>query len=110
MAEPEYKTLLASIRRSHGEQGIDACLRDNSIDMILAPGDAPMFCLSSPAGYPNAAAPLGVCDFNGRPFGVQMLATAHGEGVLVRAMSAWEAVMPARRPPVMLYENSGALA
>ena len=50
-------------------------------------------------GYPVASLPLGYSDFNGRPFGLQMLAKAHQEALLVQVQSAWEASFPKRQLP-----------
>lgn len=43
--------------------------------------------------------PLGYLDFNGRPFGMAALASAHQEAVLIKVQSAWEATFPPRQPP-----------
>lgn len=50
-------------------------------------------------GYPGATLPLGYLDFNGRPFGFQIVAKAHQEALLIQVQSAWEATFPKRRPP-----------
>ena len=48
-----------------------------------------------------ATLPLSYLDFNGRPFGLQITTTAHGEALLIQAQSAWEATFPKRQPPLL---------
>jgi hypothetical protein len=50
-------------------------------------------------GYPGASLPLGYLDFNGRPFGLQIIAKAHQEALQIQAQSAWETTFPKRQPP-----------
>jgi Asp-tRNA(Asn)/Glu-tRNA(Gln) amidotransferase A subunit family amidase len=51
------------------------------------------------AGYPVATVPLGQLDFNGQPFSLSTVTTAHNEGKLLHFMSAWEATFPKRAVP-----------
>jgi hypothetical protein len=58
-------------------------------------------------GYPIASLPLGYLnDFNGRPFGLVALASAHQDALLVRVQSAWEVTFPKRRPPPLFTGGS----
>jgi amidase len=41
-------------RRIAGEQGLDATLAQNEIDMIIGPGDCSICALAALAGYPTA--------------------------------------------------------
>lgn len=56
-------------------------------------------------GYPIAQAPLSYLDYNGRPFGVSILAKAGQDALLVKVLSAWEATFPPRKPPPLLVEE-----
>ncbi|KAF2759933.1 amidase signature enzyme [Pseudovirgaria hyperparasitica] len=72
----------------------DEILKKYDINIIIAPGDC-FFCQYGPAnGYPVAALPLTTLDFNGRPIGIQAIAAAHQEPLLLKFMSAWEATFP----------------
>jgi Asp-tRNA(Asn)/Glu-tRNA(Gln) amidotransferase A subunit family amidase len=52
---------------------------------------------NKPVGYPEAVLPLGYMKFNGRPFGVAAIASAHQEALLIQLMSAWEQVFDKER-------------
>ncbi|KAG7287561.1 hypothetical protein NEMBOFW57_007073 [Staphylotrichum longicolle] len=99
MSDEEYHALLDFARDRCGRRGIDKVLEENDVDIILGPGDGPLFSISGTAGYPVASLPLGYLDFNGRPFGMQIIAKAHQEALLIQAQSAWEATFPKRQPP-----------
>ncbi|KAK5659422.1 hypothetical protein OQA88_623 [Cercophora sp. LCS_1] len=95
----EIRNILSFARTRSGEQGIDKVLEENGVDIIIGPGDGPMFTISGMAGYPVASLPLGYLDFNGRPFGLQITAKAHQGALLIQAQSAWGATFPKRQPP-----------
>jgi amidase len=99
MTREDYDKRIASARERCGPNGIDKVLEGNEVDIILGPGDGAMFVISGTAGYPVASLPLGYLDFNGRPFGMQIIAKAHQEGLLIQAQSAWEATFGPRQPP-----------
>ncbi|KAH0524975.1 hypothetical protein TsFJ059_007409 [Trichoderma semiorbis] len=99
MTDDEYKDIMNSARELCGKNGIDKTLEENDVDIIIGPGDGPMFGIALTAGYPVATVPLGYLKFNGRPFGMQIAAKAHQEALLVQAQSAWEATFPKRQPP-----------
>lgn len=54
------------------------------------------------AGYPVGSVPLGYARFNGRAFGLSIIAPANAEPLILSAMSAWEATFPKRQPPPQL--------
>ncbi|EGX92259.1 amidase family protein [Cordyceps militaris CM01] len=99
MDPDEYRKLIDEARITCGEKGIDRVLEENEVDIILGPGDGPMFVIAGTAGYPVASLPLGYLDFNGRPFGMQITARAHEDALLIQAQSAWEATFSPRQPP-----------
>ncbi|RFU76890.1 amidase family [Trichoderma arundinaceum] len=99
MTDKEYHNIMTSARERCGKGGIDKTLEENEVDVIIGPGDGPMFSIALTAGYPVATVPLGYLDFNGRPFGLQIAAKAHQEALLVQAQSACEATFPKRQPP-----------
>ncbi|KAM0260406.1 hypothetical protein ACHAQJ_002808 [Trichoderma viride] len=99
MTDEEYHNTMNSARERCGKGGIDKTLAENGVDIIMGPGDGPMFSIALTAGYPVATLPLGYLDFNGRPFGLQIAAKAHQEALLIQAQSAWGVTFPKRQPP-----------
>lgn len=53
-------------------------------------------------GYPIATVPLGTLSYNGRPFGLAIVAQAGREDLLFTFMSAWEACAKPRAVPSSL--------
>lgn len=77
------------------------------VDVILGPADGRMATLAAAAGYPVGTVPLGFADFNGRAFGMNVIASADQEGRMVQLMSGWEKTFPeARLPPPQLINWS----
>jgi amidase len=50
MPQEEYHDLLEFSRDRCGRRGIDQVLDENEVDVILGPGDGPLFCISKAAG------------------------------------------------------------
>lgn len=89
--------------RNRARDQILQSMKQNDVDVILGPSDGRMASVAACAGYPIATVPLGFADFNGRAFGMNVLAPANEEGAIFRLMSAWEGTFPdARAPPPLL--------
>lgn len=58
------------------------------------------------SGYPIATMPLGVLDFNGRPFALGIMAQAGREDLMFRFMSAFERHFPPRPLPMRLLDQT----
>jgi amidase len=84
--------------RARAQKRVDNILAKHQIDIIIGPGDSSLTSFACAAGYPLASLPIGVLDFNGRPFGVTAITRAHGESLLVKLMSAWEKLFPRKLP------------
>lgn len=54
------------------------------------------------SGYPVGNVPLGYLDFNGRPFGLAVLAAKNQEAKILKFMNAWEGTFGPRKAPPML--------
>lgn len=84
-------------------EGIASTLRENHIDVIMGPADARMASVAAAAGAPVGTVPLGYADFNGRAFGMNIVAGLGQESKILQVMSAWEHTFPeARQAPPML--------
>ena len=105
MSEKDYQESLSQLR-SRSRENIDRCLLETGSHVIIGPADSLLVSLAAAAGYPIASVPLGFADFNGRAFGMNIVARAHEEGRIFQAMSAWHATFPyAWMPPPLLVSR-----
>ncbi|KAM0418618.1 hypothetical protein ACHAPT_012421 [Fusarium lateritium] len=94
----EYKNTL----RTNKDLGIDKALNEYEADVIVGTPTGRMITVAALAGYPIGSLPLGYARFNGRPFGLAVIAPANAETLALSVMSAWEATFPQRKPPPQL--------
>jgi amidase len=73
--------------RARARKCLDEVFNKYKIDIIIGPADSLLTTFAAAAGYPLASMPVGVLNFNGRPFGIMALAAAHGEPLLIQLMS-----------------------
>ncbi len=100
--ETDFQKGIDSLRL-RARENITRSLFGYNIDVILGPADARMASVAAAARYPVGVVPLGFADFNGRAFGINIIARNGEENKILHAMSAWEATFPgARGPPPML--------
>ena len=84
-------------------ENVENCLSLTNSDVIVASGESVLTTIAMAAGYPVASAPLSFAKFNGRPFGIEILAREGEEGKLLKFLSAWNATFPqAVKPPPLL--------
>ncbi len=50
MTDTRYRELIALARDRSGKKGIDKVLEENEVDIIMGPGNGPMFVISGTAG------------------------------------------------------------
>ncbi|KAI0206693.1 amidase signature domain-containing protein [Astrocystis sublimbata] len=99
MSAEEFEQKMPQFRDAMCQE-IGDCLERYQAGFILAPGDSLLPSHAMASGHPIANVPLGFARFNGRPFGMQMVARDGCEGQLLKVMAAWETVFPhARQPP-----------
>ncbi|KAH8898126.1 amidase signature enzyme [Thozetella sp. PMI_491] len=80
---------------------LDGVFEKEGVDIMVGPTDGGLIIYAPAAGYPTANVPLGTLSYNGRPFGLTLIAKAGREDVLLRFMSAYEATFPDRPVPDM---------
>lgn len=109
---PEYIAARSRARRLAGPEGIDAALRAQDLDVLVAPttgvawpidlggGDrfpGGSYGAAAVAGYPSLTVPMGHSD--GLPLGLAFIGPAWSEARLLRIGHAFESLTRARRPP-----------
>ena len=101
--DPGFEQKLKWLRHK-SRAAIQGSLKKHEVDAILAPGDSRLCAIAAVAGYACGSLPLGYARFNGRAFGMHILAGENGEKTILQIMSAWESMFPEGRkaPPMML--------
>jgi amidase len=115
LTDKAYTDALEKCRTLSREQGIDAVLRKNNLQALVAPAGGPAWLIdlitgdhdtggsSSPAavaGYPNIAVPAGFA--RGLPVGISFFGAAWSEPVLIKLAYAFEQATKVRRKPSFL--------
>jgi amidase len=111
--DPKYLEALAKSKRLAREQGIDRLLKENKVDLLVAPttgvawktdlvnGDqysGPSASqLPAVAGYPHLTVPMGA--IKGLPLGISFIGTAWDDAKVLRAGYAYEQASKARADP-----------
>jgi len=109
MTNEEYVTGLKHFRESMRDS-VEKLLKETGSDVIMASGETFLPTVAAVAGYPIASVPLGFSTYNGRPFGMEIMARNGEEEKIFEVMSAWEATFPdARLPPPLLVNWKSAL-
>lgn len=114
--DPKYLEARAKAKRLAGAEGIDRLLKDNKVDLLIAPttgvawktdlvnGDqysGPSASqLPAVAGYPHLTVPMGAIE--GLPLGISFIGTAWDDERVLRAGYAFERVADARPAPQFL--------
>ena len=111
-ASPVYTAARMRARRLAGQDGIDAALRAQHLDVLVAPttgvawpvdpsrGDifpGSGYGAAAVAGYPALTVPMG--HSNGLPLGLVFIGPAWSEARLLQVGHAYEQLTRARRPP-----------
>ena len=108
----KYRDARHNARRLAGPQGIDAALRRQKLDALIAPSTGPAwrtdtvlgdhftgagYGAAAVAGYPSLSVPMG--DVRGLPLGLVFLGPKWGEARLIELGYAFEQATRARRAP-----------
>lgn len=85
-----------------GPDGLDYLFTSSQLDIVIAPGDAPLSSIAAAAGYPTAACPLSALKLNGQPFGLTLASRPNTEHTLLHFLTAYENIFPPRALPLPL--------
>jgi amidase len=112
LTDKTYLDALAESKKAAGENGIDATMKENKLDAILAPTGQPAYTTdwlngdhfaggsSSPAavaGYPAITLPAGF--INELPVGITFMGTAWSEPTLLKIAYSFEQLTKHRKAP-----------
>jgi amidase len=110
--DPGYRAALEQSKRLAGSQGIDRLLRDERLDLLVAPtttpawridmlygdrGTAVFTTLPAVAGYPHLSVPMGQVE--GLPVGLSFIGPPWSEPLLLACGYAFSMHSPAIEPP-----------
>jgi amidase len=105
--EPESEVATARVQlRKKARDAIHKAFDPDglNLDFILAPADSALAVPAAVAGYPLGVTPLGILDYNGRPFGLCFIGKAGAEEKMLRFMVAFESLFPVRGIPKLLAQ------
>ncbi|HMT38099.1 MAG TPA: amidase family protein, partial [Thermomonas sp.] len=115
LTEPAYVAARDKARRLAGPEGIDAALKAQQLDALVAPAMSPAwptdpvnadhftgagYGAAAVARYPSITVPMG--DVHGLPVGIVFMGTAWSEPRLVELAYAYEQASKARKAPRLL--------
>ncbi len=112
LGEPAYIAARSRARRLAGPEGIDAALKSQRLDALIAPATGPAwltdhkagdhfpgagYSAAAVAGYPSLTVPMGSSD--GLPLGIVFMGPAWSEARLIELAYDYEQLTRARKPP-----------
>lgn len=97
--DEEYHRSLDYLRRSVRET-MEKLWAETGTDVIMASGESNLTTTAAAAGYPIASVPLGFSTFNGRPYGLEIVARNGAEDSLMPGVlhPCWRSECHACRP------------
>ncbi|KAF5599974.1 glu asp-tRNA amidotransferase subunit A [Fusarium pseudoanthophilum] len=98
----DYEKNLSHLRKVARDDGLDRIFEEYGVDVIVGSSDTAIMAYASGSGYPIGNVPLGYLDFNGRPFGLAVLAAKNQEAKIIKFMNAWEGTFGPRKAPLLL--------
>ncbi|KAJ8130466.1 hypothetical protein O1611_g3163 [Lasiodiplodia mahajangana] len=106
ISDEAYEEAKLFLRNKAKTEGFDQVFSEHDVDLLAMPQDCRIATIAAAAGYPAGIVPLGYAPFNGRGFGLVVVAGAGQEDKILSFMSAWEASHPELpKPPPQLVED-----
>lgn len=99
MTEEVHDETVAVLRELSGPQGLGNVMREQELDVILAPSSSTLVSFAACARWPIAAVPLSRVEKNGQPYGFFAVARDGREDLLFRFMAAYHQVFPPLERP-----------
>lgn len=102
----EYEEIVTFLADATRKNGIDKLLKDNNVDLLIAPSQTPAFLidpvygdsfpggfagagyLAAIAGYPHTTVPMG--EMKGLPFGLSFIGAAYSDAMLLNVAYKYE--------------------
>ena len=115
LSESEYINALKKCRELSREKGIDKTLKDNKLDLLIAPTGGPAWKIdlingdhygggssqsAAVSGYPNITIPAGFV--HGLPVGISFMGPANSEKRLISLAYAFEQYSKVRKEPELI--------
>ncbi|HSH67788.1 MAG TPA: amidase family protein, partial [Bacteroidia bacterium] len=114
----EYKKALTEMLKATRENGIDKLLKENKLDVLMAPTGGPAWKIdmingdlflgtsssyAAISGYPDISVPMGFID--GLPVGISFFGKAWSEPLLLEIAYAYEQATKHRQAPTYIKTN-----
>jgi amidase len=99
MTEDTRQQAVAALRSLADEDGIGKVMREQDLDIILAPSDSTLVSFAACAGWPISTVPLSRLKKNGQPYGFFAVARDGREDLLFRFMGGFHRTFPAVEGP-----------
>jgi amidase len=118
LTDPEYRKAIATLARVADAGGLAALLAQQSVELLLAPGNGPadrideiwgdrpgdggwpgIASAAAVAGYPSLTVPSGM--IRGLPVGIILVGNRNQDGLLLQVGRAYERATAARVPPTL---------
>ncbi|OBT62904.1 hypothetical protein VE03_07904 [Pseudogymnoascus sp. 23342-1-I1] len=103
---PEEYAETSDFVRATAKGAFESIFKEHDVDLVISMLQCRVGTMSAASGYPHGTVPLGYADnYNGRGYGLSIIARDGEEGKIIRFMSAWDASHPdLRHVPAQLVE------
>lgn len=86
---------------------LDQVFDQENVNIIAGPADSALCVHAAAAGYPVGTVPMSQLRYNGRPFGLCIVAKENDEEALLRFMCVYESSSGPRAVPKLGFTGSG---
>lgn len=100
LTEKSYTDAIKKVKRASREEGIDAVVAKDNLDVIVSPAVGRTWSIAAVAGYPYITVPAGLND--GLPIGIAFFGRAFTEPKLIKIAYAFEQKTKLRQTPKLL--------